>query len=48
MTLGSLNVLNNGIILIMTVGQSSMFHFNFKIRNYEIDCQGNYDGMNFC
>lgn len=30
----------------MTVGQSSMFHFNFEIRNYEIDCQSNYDGMN--
>lgn len=29
----------------MTVGQSSMFHFNFEIRNYGIDCQGCYDGM---
>lgn len=28
----------------MTVGQSRMFHFNFKIRKYETDCQGNYVG----
>lgn len=30
----------------MTVGHSSMFHFNLEIRNYEIDCRSNYDGMN--
>lgn len=30
----------------MTAGRSSMLHFNFEIRNYEIDCQGNYNGMN--
>jgi len=30
----------------MTAGQSSKIYFNFEIRSYENDCQGNYDGMN--